>query len=96
MSHFSVGATNSESVVVNSSYEITDSDGAILCNTLSGTIVLTLPTVTSGKRLYIKKTHQNNIISVVGGIIEDDSELRIINIGTSVTLVCDGVKWWVA
>lgn len=90
-----VPAFDGEIVTTEVDYEILDDDDAVFCDTIANTIVLTLPEAEENKSVYIKKVNQNNIVSVTGGIIENNSELRILNLGTAVTLVCDGTKWWV-
>lgn len=83
------------------SYIATLSDTVLLCDATSGSITITLPAAaaSSGKVFYIKKTNSNaNAVTIDGNsseTIDGDLTQIITTQYDSVTVVCDGVAWYV-
>ena len=90
---------NQYSVITKTSnYNITNSDGIILCNTINNSITLTLPTAigVSGKTYTIKKIHPNNTLIVntsLSQTIDGASNLSWTTNNRSYTLASNGSAW---
>lgn len=82
-------------------YTATIDDGLILCDATSGAFTVTLPAVSgnAGLELTIKKIDASvNAITVDGNAsetIDDAATASLASQYNSVTVVCDGVEWWV-
>jgi len=93
--------------ISNSNYTILDDDGyeMFLMETLVSNITLTLPLAANnfGRIISIIKTDSNQNKLIIDGknsekIVNGGLELETIDIcgyGNSVSLLCDGLKWWV-
>jgi hypothetical protein len=71
-------------------------DDVIFANP-GGSQTITLPAATAGRRLIIKRVNNSiNVVTISGGNIDGAASIALAG-GSydSVTLVCDGVNWWV-
>lgn len=75
-------------------YTAYEEDEIILADTSSGNITITLPpaqSVTSGKPVYIKKGHVNNVLTVVASLFEDALGTRTIPAGSYGYLIATSI-----
>ena len=82
-------------------YTAVVSDGVILCDASAGAFTVTLPAVAGNADLYytIKKIDSSaNAVTVDGAgaeTIDGGTTAVLANQYHSITIVCDGVEWWV-
>lgn len=77
---------------------ILNGETVVLANTTSNNITITLPDATSGKKNYIKKIVGINDLTIVtndAGLIEGNINMIITDQNASVTLVSDGINWYI-
>lgn len=79
-------------------YNINDTTELFLCDTTAGGITVNLPDATTvkGRRFIFKKIASNHSVTIDSvSDIDDNGEISLNNKNESITLMSDGVQWWI-
>lgn len=80
-------------------HTITNGYELILCDSSGGSVTVDLPdpTQSKGKKYYFKKIASSHSVIITGGGYDiDGSPSKVLNSNfETITVICDGVQWWV-
>ncbi len=81
------------------SHTITNGYELILCDSSGGTVNVDLPdpAQSKGKKYYFKKIASSHTVVITGGGADiDGGPTKVLNsLYETITVICDGVQWWV-